>query len=134
MGRNKAGEFCLNFMTESAQESKKNAKNKVNKVTSPDKKYPDFASTRFRIHYVIKNFHSQRIQNALDSYAAIHRIRVDGSCIRKEKVAYSKVPGYVWTRLADRRLYWAAIKLRLYRNIALHEKDKFTRTESKQLI
>ena len=80
MGRNKAGEFGLNFMTESAQKSKKNAKNKVNKVTSPDKKYPDLASTRFRIHYVIKNFHSgERIQNVLDSYAAIHRIRVDGS-------------------------------------------------------
>ena len=77
MGRNKAGEFGLNFMTESAQKSKKNAK-KVNKVTSPDKKYPDLASTRFRIHYVIKNFHSQRIQNVLDSYAAIHLIRVDG--------------------------------------------------------
>jgi len=116
-------------MTESAQKSKKNAKNKVNKVTSPDKKYPDLASTQFRIHYEIKNFHTERIQTFW-----IHRIRVDGSRIRKEKVEDSKVPGYVWTRLADRRLYWAAIKRRLYRNIVLHEKDKFTRTESKQLI
>ena len=33
---------------------------------------------------------------------------MDGSRIRKEKVADSKVPGYVWTRLAEKRLYWAA--------------------------
>ena len=29
----------------------------------------------------------------------IHRIRVDGSRIRKEKVAGSKISGYVWTGL-----------------------------------
>ena len=27
----------------------------------------------------------------------IRRMRVDGSCIRKEKVADSKISGYVWT-------------------------------------
>ena len=31
-------------------------------------------------------------------------MRVDGSCIRKEKVADSKISGYVWTGPKERRL------------------------------
>ena len=41
--------------------------------------YPDLASTRFRIHSVLKNFHSgERIQKVADSYAGF--------------------TGYVWTK------------------------------------
>ena len=41
--------------------------------------YPDFASTRFRIHSVFKNFHSgERIQKVADSYTGF--------------------TGYVWTK------------------------------------
>ena len=37
---------------------------------SPDKKYPDLASTLFQIHSVLKNLHSgERIQKLVDSYA-----------------------------------------------------------------
>ena len=68
------------------------------------------ASSRFLIHYVIKNFHSiwRADSKRFGFVCQIQRIRVDGSRIRKEKVADSKVPGYVWTRLAEKRLYWAA--------------------------
>ena len=43
--------------------------------------YPDLASTRFWVHSVLKNFHSEeRIEKVADSYAGlIHRIRVDDS-------------------------------------------------------
>ena len=34
-------------------------KNGLDLITSPDKKYPDLASTRFRIHSVLKTFHSR---------------------------------------------------------------------------
>ena len=60
------------------------------------KKFPDLASTRFQIHSVFKNFHSEeRIQKNSGFICCIHRIRVDGSRIRKEKVADSKISGYV---------------------------------------
>ena len=52
--------------------------------------YPDLASTRFWVHSVLKNFHSgERIEKVADSYAGqIHRIHVDESQIRKEKIAH----------------------------------------------
>ena len=60
--------------------------------------YLDLASTRFRIHSVFKNFHSVvRIKKICRFFCRILRIRVDGSRIRKEKVANSKISGYVWT-------------------------------------
>ena len=95
-------------MTESAQRSKKNAKNKVNKVKSPDKKI-----SRFSFLTIPDSLRNQKFPLYLDSkrfgfVCQIQRIRVDGSRIRKGKVADSKVPGYVWTRLAEKRLYWAA--------------------------
>ena len=97
-------------MTESAQKSKKNAKNKVNKVKSPDKKI-----SRFSFLTIPDSLRNQKfpLYGRADSkrfgfVCQIQRIRVDGSRIRKEKVADSKVPGYVWTRLAEKRLYWAA--------------------------
>ena len=49
--------------------------------------YPDLASTRFRIHSVFKSFHSgERIKKKCGFVCWIHRIRVDGGRIRKEKV------------------------------------------------
>ena len=37
-------------------------------MTSPDEKYADLASTRFRIHNVFKNFHSgKRMPNSPDT-------------------------------------------------------------------
>ena len=63
-------------------------------------KYPDLASTRFRIHGVLKHFLSgERIQKRCGFVCRNHRIRVDGSRIRKEKVADSRVSGYVRTGL-----------------------------------
>ena len=79
-------------MTESAQKSKKNAKNKVNKVKSPDKKYPDLASSRFRIHYVIKNFHSIWIQNVLDSYARFNGYASTEAVSGKKKLRIQRYP------------------------------------------
>ena len=78
-------------MTESAQKSKKNAKNKVK---SPDKKYPDLASSRFRIHYVIKNFHSmgERIQNVLDSYARFNGYASTEVVSGKKKLRIQRYP------------------------------------------
>ena len=83
---------------------------RLTRLSHPIKKYPDLASSRFRIHYVIKNFHSiwRADSKRFGFVCQIQRIRVDRSRIRKEKVADSKVPGYVWTRLAEKRLYWAA--------------------------
>ena len=50
-------------------------------------KYPDLASTRFRIHGVLKNFLSgERIQKRCGFVCRNHRIRVDGSRIRKKKM------------------------------------------------
>ena len=43
-------------------------KNGLDLITSPDKKYPDLASTRFRIHSVFKTLHSGA--EVTDSYAA----------------------------------------------------------------
>jgi len=71
-------------------------------VTALYKNYPDLTSTRFRIGGVLKNFHSgEQIQKLADSYVGIHRIRVDWSRIRKEKVADSKISWYVWTALSN---------------------------------
>ena len=71
------------------------------------KKYPDLASTHFRIHGGFKNFNSGgRIQKfqlwRADSKSCgfvywIHRIRVDGSLIQKEKVADSTISGHLRT-------------------------------------
>ena len=48
--------------------------------------FPDLASTRFRIHSVLKSFHSgERIKKKCGFVCRIHRIRVDGGRIRKEK-------------------------------------------------
>ena len=78
-------------------------------MTSPDKKYPDLAFTRFRIHSLLKNLHSgERIQKVADSYAGCTgcvwtkadsakkncgfnqiRIRVDGA----HKIRSSSSPG-----------------------------------------
>ena len=71
------------------------------------KKYPHLASPRFRIHGGFKNFNSGgRIQKfqlwRADSKSCgfvywIHRIRVDGSLIQKEKVADSTISGHLRT-------------------------------------
>ena len=61
---------------------------------------PGFGSiTRFRIHSVFKTeFPLWRADLKICGFVCrIHRIRVDGSHIRKEKVADSKISGYVWT-------------------------------------
>ena len=83
---------------------------RLTRLSHPIKKYPDLAFSRFLIHYVIKNSHSiwRADSKRFGFVCQIQRIHVDGSRIRKEKVADSKVPGYVWTRLAEKRLYWAA--------------------------
>ena len=59
---------------------------------SLDKKYPDLASTRFRIHGVFQKFPLlwRADSKSCGFVCLIHRIRVDGSRIRKEKVADSK--------------------------------------------
>ena len=97
-------------MTESAQKSKKNAKNKVNKVKSPDKKI-----SRFSFLTIPDSLRNQKFPLYLESGFKTFWIRMPDStdtCGRKpypeRKVADSKVPGYVWTRLAEKRLYWAA--------------------------
>ena len=72
-------------------------------VTSQDKKFPDLASARFQIHSVFKNFYSSK---SCGSVWRIHRIRVNGSRIRKETVADSKLSGYVWTRPEILRQYF----------------------------
>ena len=97
-------------MTESAQKSKKNAKNKVNKVKSPDKKI-----FRFSFLTIPDSLRNQKFPLYLESGFKTFWIRMPDStdtCGRKpypeRKVADSKVPGYVWTRLAEKRLYWAA--------------------------
>ena len=62
------------------------------------KKYPDLAFTRFRILSGFKHFHIWRADpKGCGFVRRIHRIRVDGSRIRKEKVADPKISGYVWT-------------------------------------
>ena len=71
------------------------------------KKNLDLACTRFRIHSVLKNFYfGKRIQKVANSNAGytghptehlpVRSLRVDGSRIRKEKVADSKISWYVW--------------------------------------
>jgi len=56
------------------------------------------ASTRYRIRCRYIFFHSgERIYFFFRIRCRILRIRVDGSHIRKEKVADSKISGYVWT-------------------------------------
>ena len=97
-------------MTESTQKSKKNAKNKVNKVKSPDKKI-----SRFSFLTIPDSLRNQKFPLYLESGFKTFWIRMPDStdtCGRKpypeRKVADSKVPGYVWTRLAEKRLYWAA--------------------------
>ena len=60
------------------------------------KKYPDLAFIRFRIRSVFKNSHPrERIKKSCRFVCRIRWIRVDGSRIRKEKVADSKISGYV---------------------------------------
>ena len=62
------------------------------------KKYPDLTSTQFQIHSGFKHFHIWRADpKGCGFVRRIHRIRVDGSRIRKEKVADPKISGYVWT-------------------------------------
>ena len=61
------------------------------------KKYPDLASMRFRILSGFKHFHIWRADPKGCGFVwRIHRIRVDGSRIRKEKVADPKISEYVW--------------------------------------
>ena len=62
------------------------------------KKYPDLASTRFRIHSGFKNFHSGgRIQKVADSYAGLTGSVWTVAVSRRKKLADSKISGYVWT-------------------------------------
>ena len=69
-----------------------------NLVTSPDKKISRLASTRVRIHSEFKIFHSgERIQKVMDSYAGFTGLGEGAGRIRKEKVADSKIFGYVLT-------------------------------------
>jgi len=72
------------------------------------RKYPDSPSTCYRIRCGFLFFHSgERIQKYPDSLPNwIRRMRVDGSRIRKEKVADSKISGYMWTgpKMASRHL------------------------------
>ena len=104
---------------ESAQKSKKNERKKVESL-GPLLPLPRRLRERTwkrSCHHHVKSPGKKYLWRA-DSkrfgfVGRIHRIRVDGSRMRKEKGADSKVPGYVWTRLAERRRYWAAIKLRL---------------------
>ena len=53
-------------------------------MTSPDEKYADLASTRFRIHSVFKNFHS-------------------GKRIEKVAAACAEFTGCVWTEAVPGR-------------------------------
>ena len=54
-------------------------------------------STRYRIRCGYSFFHSKSGFIFFRIRCRIRRIRVDGSRIRKEKVADSKICGYVWT-------------------------------------
>ena len=83
--------------------------------TSSDKKYPDSPvhtlSDSLRIYFFplwprphVIGFVADTFFSTLESgfiffriRCRIRRIRVDGSRIRKEKVADSKISGYVWT-------------------------------------
>ena len=77
--------------------------------TSSDlKKYPDSPvhtlSDSLRIYFFplwsrphVIGFVADIFFSTLRIRCQIHRIRVDGSRIRKEKVADSKISGYVWT-------------------------------------
>ena len=55
--------------------------------------YPDFSSTRFRIHSVFKNFHSgERIQKVADSYAGFTRYVWTKAKSGKKKQRIKKYP------------------------------------------
>ena len=57
------------------------------------KKYPDFASTRFWIHSVFKNFHSgERIQKVADSYCGFTRYVWTEAVSGKKKLRIQKYP------------------------------------------
>ena len=57
------------------------------------KKYPDLASTRFRIHSVVKNFHSgERIQKVVDSYAGFTGYVRTEAVPGKKKLRIEKYP------------------------------------------
>ena len=63
------------------------------------KKYPDLASTRFRIHKELKNFHSgERMKKVADSYTGFIGLDLVTSLDKKySDLADSKISGYVWT-------------------------------------
>ena len=66
-------------------------------------KYPDLASTRFRIHGVLKNFLSgERIQNVADSYTGITGYVETEAVSGKKKLRIQEYPGrcgrgFKWT-------------------------------------
>ena len=68
-------------------------KSRADFATSANSKISGFARPHgFKLFADSKNIHSrERIQ------VQIHRIRVDERRTRKEKVADSKISGYVWT-------------------------------------
>ena len=66
----------------------------------PNKKYPGLVSTRFLIHIEFKNIHSEeRIKKVPDSPANSPDTCRRKAISRKEKVADSKISGFVWTGL-----------------------------------
>ena len=95
-------------------------------LLSPAIKYPGLASTRlFRIHSVSK-------LSTLESGCKRLRIRtpdspdicVNGSRIRKEKVADWKIPAYVWTGPNSRQLFIWYLKIVLVRVLRVIRKGR----------
>ena len=71
---------------------------------------------QFRFWKALKTYHSWRADSKSCGFICrVHRIRVDGSRIRKEKAADSKVSGYVWTRPKQR----LAITVFIYSRLTL---------------
>ena len=70
--------------------------------------YPNLPSTRFLIHSSFKNFHSGgQIQKVADSYAGF----TGYVWTEAEKVADSKISGYVWRRPKVNRDGWSLVDI-----------------------
>ena len=67
-------------------------------MSSDKKKYPDLASTRFRVHSLFKNFHpGERIKKGADSYARFTAYVWTEAESAKKKLRIQKYPDTLWT-------------------------------------
>ena len=67
-------------------------------MSSDKKKYPNLASTRFRIHSVFKNSHpGERIKKGADSFAGFTGYVWTEAESAKKKLQIQKYPETLWT-------------------------------------